>query len=71
MKRAKFLGIGIVLAALAGVVLLNAWAEEKPADQLRAGRHAGIVCSDRGQNGGGQARDRAAAGRAVARALRP
>ena len=31
MNRAKSLGIAIVLAALAGVAFLTAWAQEKPA----------------------------------------
>jgi cytochrome c peroxidase len=32
MRREKFLGIGMALVALLGVLLLNAWAEEKPAN---------------------------------------
>ncbi len=31
MRRAKFFGIGIALMTLGGVLLLSAWAEEKPA----------------------------------------
>ena len=38
MKRRSF-GIALAVAAVVGFVLFNAWADEKPAEQLRAGRH--------------------------------